>query len=407
MQDGISGRTDRRVFAAPVGGLAAFAVANIGGVVAYLPLLTLLLPIKADLVAGDARIGVLTVAVVAGALAASGANILFGWLGDRALERGKGRRGGMAAGLIATIAAYALVAFAVTPIALVLAILLFQLAVNALLSPLFALMAEEVPDRDKGVAGGLLSLGNPVASAFSAAIVATWFLNEGARLAAVAVAITACFLPLLLRRASPVVEAPAEAAVRSPGLDRRDLVVALIARLLVQVASSVLFVYLLYYLNGISPGDAPSTVATRAGQVLTIAFVAPLPVAILVGRLSDRIRRRKPFLLGAAIVSAAGLLGMAAADGPMFGATMFGMFVMGHAVFVALHSAFAMQLLPDPRRRGRDLGLLNLANTLPSLLGPPLTWWLASPTDFDAVLMVLAALTVSGGVMMLGVRGRP
>jgi MFS-type transporter involved in bile tolerance (Atg22 family) len=63
-------------------------------------------------------------------------------------------------------------------------------------------------------------------------------------------------------------------------------------------------------------------------------------------------------------------------------------------------------LLPNPRRRGRDLGLLNLANTLPSLLGPLLTWWLATPTDFDAVLIVLAVLTIGGGLAMLAVRGR-
>ena len=166
-----------------VGLLAAVALANIGGVIAYLPLLTLLLPIKVDVIAGDARIGVLTAAVIAGSLAASGSNIVFGWLGDRAVERGRGRRAGMATGLAATIASYALVAIAATPVALVLAIVVFQIAVNALLSPLFALMAEEVPDRDKGVAGGLLALGNPVASAFSAAVVATLVLGENGRLA--------------------------------------------------------------------------------------------------------------------------------------------------------------------------------------------------------------------------------
>ncbi len=387
-----------------VGLLAAFALANIGGVIAYLPLLTLLLPIKVDVIAGDARIGVLTAAVVAGSLAASGSNIVFGWLGDRAVERGRGRRAGMATGLAATIASYALVAIAATPVALVLAIVVFQIAVNALLSPLFALMAEEVPDRDKGVAGGLLALGNPVASAFSAAVVATLVLAENGRLAAVAVAIAACFLPLMMRRSAPA--AVAEAAVAASALDDRDLIVALGARLLVQVASGVLFVYLLYYLRGMSPGEDSSMVATRAGQLLTIAFIAPLPVAVLVGRVSDRVGRRKPFLLGAAGVAAAGLLGMAGADGAIAGATMFGLFVMGHAVFLSLHSAFAMQLLPNPRRRGRDLGLLNLANTLPSLLGPLLTWWLATPTDFDAVLIVLAVLTVGGGLAMLAVRGR-
>ena len=70
------------------------------------------------------------------------------------------------------------------------------------------------------------------------------------------------------------------------------------------------------------------------------------------------------------------------------------------------NAAFAMQLLPTPAHRGRDLGLLNLTNTLPALLGPLLAWMLATPRDFSAVLLVLAALTLAGGLAMLGVRSR-
>jgi O-antigen/teichoic acid export membrane protein len=50
--------------------------------------------------------------------------------------------------------------------------------------------------------------------------------------------------------------------------------------------------------------------------------------------------------------------------------------------------------------------LLNLTNTLPSLLGPLLTWWLASPHDFAMVMAMLAVLVLCGGFAMLGVRGR-
>ena len=67
------------------GFLLVFALAHVGGVVGYLPLLTLLLPIKVDAVAGAGRLGVLTAIVVAGALAASVSNIAFGWLSDRAV----------------------------------------------------------------------------------------------------------------------------------------------------------------------------------------------------------------------------------------------------------------------------------------------------------------------------------
>jgi MFS family permease len=145
---------------------------------------------------------------------------------------------------------------------------------------------------------------------------------------------------------------------------------------------------------------------TRIGHLLILAFLIPLPLALLLGRLSDLTRRRKPALLLAALVAAAGLVGMALARTWSIGAAAFTVYAMGSSVFVALHAGVAMLLLPDPRHRGRDLGLLNLANTLPSLLGPPLAWLLATPRDFAGVMLVLAGLTASGGLAMLAVTTR-
>lgn len=381
--------------------LIVFALANVGGVIAYLPLLTLLLPLKVEALSGAARIGVFTACITAGALSASGANVLFGWLSDRSLRRGGGRRRWMVGGIVATAASYAAVAFAQTPVALVAAIVVFQFAVNALLAPMMAIMAEEVPDAQKGIAGGLLSLGSPVASAFSAMLVGSAVLPEAARLALVPAVVAACVLPLLLVRGAP----SAAVVVRTPvPSSRRDLVIAGLSRLLVQLAAVVTQAYLLYYFESIVGGATRGDLPARIGGLLVLVFVIPLPIAVLLGRLSDLTARRKPFLLIAAAVAVAGLLGMAAARDWTGGAIAFGVYVTGSSVFVALHAAFAMQLLPNPAHRGRDLGLFNLANTLPSLLGPPLTWMLAAPHDFTAVLLLLAFLAGCGGIGMLRVR---
>ncbi|MEG8025436.1 hypothetical protein QP162_15420 [Sphingomonas aurantiaca] len=137
--------SDRR----STGFLLVFALAYVGGVVGYLPLLTLLLPIKVDAVAGAGRLGVLTAIVVAGALAASVSNIVFGWLSDRAVTRGGGRRAWLAGGLVATMLSYAAIAATTSAMGLVLAVVAFQVAVNALLAPLLAIMADEVPDAQR------------------------------------------------------------------------------------------------------------------------------------------------------------------------------------------------------------------------------------------------------------------
>jgi len=390
------------------GFLLVFALAYVGGVVGYLPLLTMLLPIKVDAVVtaigGAGRLDVLTVIAVTGALAASVSNIAFGWLSDRSVARGGGRRGWLAGGFVATAIAYAAMAVASTPIALILAVVAFQVAVNAVLAPLLAIMADEVPDAQKGLAGGLLAMASPVASALAALLVATASLNETLRLAILPVVVACCIVPLLLTPAQPI----ARIDPRSPieAVLRRDLALAWSARLFVQVAGSALFVYLFYYLESIAPSVAPGSIAARMGMVMIVGYTVPLPIAVLVGRLADRSGRTKPFLFATTIVAASGLCGMAFANDFTSGAVAFCVYTAGASVFLALHASFAMQLLPNPLHRGRDLGLLNLTNTLPGLLGPTLTWALATPTDFDAVMLVLAALTLCGGGIILAARGR-
>jgi len=383
--------------------LLALALAQAGGVIAYLPFLSLLLPLKVEGIAGEARMDVLTATVLAGAVASSTSNIVFGWLSDRAVSRGGGRQRGIVIGMVLLVVAFAALAASDTAAALTASVILFQVAVNAVLAPLFALMADEVPDAQKGVAAGLLALGNPLASAFSALLVAS-ALGEAARILAIPLVCTACLLPLLLVgarvTAPPIVTAPRE---RSPS---RDLVIAGVARLLVQVAGNVTALYLLYYFESVAPDTNLGSLGTSIGHLLTLAYLVPLPIAVLIGRWSDASGRRKPFLFGAALVAGAGLVGMAFAGGWTAGALAFGIYATGSAVFLALHAGFAMQLLPDPRHRGRDLGLINLTNTLPALLGPALTWWLATPRDFSALMLSLAALTLAGGALLLGARGR-
>ena len=250
----------------------------------------------------------------------------------------------------------------------------------------------------------MLSLGYPIASGVLAAVMAVTALGEGGRLMAVVGAAAICLIPLIAVRARPlpiVDQPPATAA-----LQRRDLAVAWIARLLFQVAGCVLQLYLFYYFESIVPDLPKSVLATDIGRLLIISFIAPLPIALVFGRLSDRLDRRKPFLVAAAIVTAIGLAGMAVAHDWTVGAIAFALYTIGYSVFLPLQAAFSMQLLPDPRHRGRDLGLLNLTNTLPSLLGPLLTWWLASPRDFAMLMAMLAVLVLCGGFAMLGVRGR-
>lgn len=384
-----------------MGFILLVALANAGGVIAFLPLLSLLLPVRIAEIAGEARIGLFTATVIAGAIAASLSNIAFGWASDRTRARGGGRRRWVIVGLILLALSFAAVALAQTAAAIILAIILFQIAVNALLAPLFAIMADEVPGTQMGLAGGLIALGSPLASAVGAVMIALALPGAGAQLAFIVAMVLICVVPLL--RVPSVVAAPVASAT-PPRLAGRDLAVAWLSRLLVQIAGNVLSLYLVYYFVSIDPDLSAAKQVGPIGQLMTIAYLLPLPVAVLLGRWSDRVGRRKPFLVAAAGVAALGLLGLAVARDWSVAASAFALYAMGSSVFLSIHSGFAMQLLPSAANRGRDLGLINLTNTLPALIGPALAWALSTPRDFGPVMLLLAAFTLLGGALVLGIR---
>jgi len=380
--------------------LLIYALANAGAVIAYAPFLSLLLPSRMAVLAGAYRVEWLSLAALVGAVSASLSNLLFGWLSDVTGSR----RGVAAVGLAAIAISYAGCAAAATPMALVAAVAMFQLAVNMLLAPLTAWAADAVPDARKGLLGGLLGLGPAAGALAGVAATAPGIGGEDARLALVAAMMAALVLPLLLvgheERSSPAARAPrttAVAASETATVARRDLVLLWIGRLLVQVAGIVPGAYLLDIVEVLpSPAGRP-----WVARLLAAAMVGGAFAALLAGRASDRAGVRRPFLVAAAAAMTAGLAVMAAGSAQLPVAAGFLLFALGLAVFLPLQATFAMQLLPRPDRRGRDLGLLNLANTLPAVVGPLLAATLVPGHGFSVLLWMLAGGTaVAGGCAM-------
>lgn len=394
-----------RADARPAWFLLLYALAHAGGVMAYLPLLSLLLPLKVEAIAGPGRVGLLALTAVAGAIAASVANIVFGALSDRSYAAAGTRRRWIAGGMAATCASFGAIHAANSGAAIVVAVVAFQVALNMMLAPLLAVMADEIPDGQKGTAAGMLSFAVPLGSIAGAALTALPLLGEGVRLAVLGGVVTAMIAPLLLVLGRVGPRRPEDPAPRQVRAARRiDLAFIWLSRLLVQTAAGVLVMYLLFYFERVAPAAAPLALASRVGQLSGVAFLLAVPLALVAGRASDALRARKPFLVAAAAGAAGGLAMMAAAHSWPPAMLGYVLFACGSAVFFGLQSAYAMQILPSPLRRGRDLGMLNLSNTLPGILGPALTWALASDAGFAPLLWTLAAMTLAGGLLNLPVR---
>ncbi|MGY2733922.1 hypothetical protein ACVWYO_001596 [Sphingomonas sp. UYP23] len=203
------------------------------------------MPLRIEQIAGEARFGVLATAMIAGAVMASVSGIVFGWLSDLSLERGGGRRSWIAAGLVATIVSYLGIASARTPEMLVVAVMEFQVSLNIALAPLVALLAEESLDRQKGLLSGLLAGAQPLGAVMGPLLAAWTTPALGLRLGVIAMVSVVCLVPLLATSARPTAPAVDRRMVVSP----RDMAIAWISRLMVQIAGNVLFAYL-FVLHG-------------------------------------------------------------------------------------------------------------------------------------------------------------
>lgn len=378
-----------------------YALAWGGGAIAYVPLLTILLPVRVSLLAGQGPdVAWLAYIALTGAIAASVGHIGFGYLSDITGNR----RSWIWLGLVLSCGLLFAMSRATSLSGLIGLIVCWQLALNMMLAPLSAWAGDCVPDAQKGLLGGLLAFAPGLGALSGAVVTIPDMASPDARLALVALIVACCVLPVLVVGApSPVVEPnlpmdkPEAGDTENDPPDRRGPMLRMwLARLAVQIAEAALFSYLYFWFRSIDPamGDY------RTARVFSIVLVLSAPIALLVGRWADRRNRPLTPLVACAAISSAGLVGMAMVETLPAAIGTYAVFGFATSVFLALHSAQTLRVLPRPDRRGRDLGLFNLTNTMPSLIMPWFTLALVPHFGFSGLFILFAALALFAALLL-------
>jgi MFS family permease len=366
-----------------------FALAWAGGAVAYVPFLTILLPLRVVAIAGADSVRVLGLITFFGALAASVGNILFGWLSDRSRDR----RPWVAAGLLMSLTVLVSVPVGRDTVSIIALVVCWQLALNMMLGPLSAWAADRVPREMTGFLGGLMAL-SPALGALSGVIATVPGLADAnQRLWLVAAMVAACVAPVILfGNGSPRIPRQDQAEAPPAKFAARMW----LARLLVQIAEAALFAYLLLYFQTLDPAVDESQIARLFGAVLAAA----LPIAIIAGRFADRSARHTLPLALCACGSAIGLVAMSLAGNLSQAVAAYILFGLATTVFLSLHSGLTLRVLPSPQHRGRDLGIFNLTNTVPSLIMPWLTIAIVPRGGFATLFVILAVLAAAAATLL-------
>ncbi|WIY70821.1 MFS transporter [Aquidulcibacter paucihalophilus] len=392
------------------GFIALYTLAQIGAFIAFIPMFNLLLPLKAEAVDLSGKAILLSQVTVLGAVVAGLANLGAGVLSDATRGPWGRRRPWIAGGAVAVAVAHGFIYLADSLWSLLAAIVAFQVALNLMFGPLNAVLADRVPDRQKGTVSALQGLALPTAGLFSALVLAMALEGLAERFLLTALAVPALVLPfaLLVPDHSEPGPRPEGPRISLRVLADQDFRLAFVSRLLVQVSITLNVLYLLFYLQDVAhlPDASFAAPESAFGWLLTAGTIGGLIIGFVGGLLSDRTRRRRVLVMSGGLLIALGAGLMVAQPGwpgPLIAQILFG---IGLGLYSTVDIALVAEVLPERASAGRDLGVMNLAITVPQIAAPLIGLGVLVAFDGELrwVFAISTAFALMGAVVIMGIR---
>lgn len=401
------------------GWIALLVAANLGVWMAFFTPIQVLLPQQVEAIDPDGKETMLAVVTGVGALAAVLANPLAGALSDRTAVRLGGRALGRrhlwtAGGALLGALALVLLAGQRSLLGVTVAWVAAQVCLNAMLASLTAAVPDRVPVTQRGAVSGWVGIPQALGVVLGVLLVTAVVSGTTAGYLAVAVAVLVLALPFALFTPDDPLPAAHRPPLRARRLlagmwidprRHRDFGWAWITRFLVQLGNALGTLYLLYFLTDEVRHPDP------AGGLLVLILLYTLGLVVttvLAGWLSDRTGRRRVFVVASGVVMAVAALLLAVA--PVWSTAVVAALLLGagYGVYLSVDAALITQVLPAAADRARDLGVINIANSAPQVLGPALSAPIVVHLGgYPTLYAATAAVTLLGGTLVLRIRTVP
>lgn len=394
------------------GWIALFATAWLGVWMAQLTPVQLLLPLQVE---GHVDSGRWVDSVVAfgviSAIAGAAALVAFpltGALSDRTTSRFGRRRPWIAIGAVVFALGLAVLGLQDGLVGVGVWWTVSIIGFCILSAALTACISDQVPVLQRGFVSSWISAPQAIGLILGVLLATTLFTGQLLGYSAMAILLVLLVVPFLLfvpdARLDPADRPPTTPAALVEGFwvsPRRhpDFGWTLAGRILVNIGNALGTSLLLYFLMfGLQDANAEDDLLL----LIVIYTVFVVIASIVCGRLSDRLARRRVFVLVSSVIQAVAALLLALV--PQLDATMVaaGLLGAGYGCFLSVDQALATQVLPDPTSRGKDLGIMNIATAVPQavapLVGAGIVWSLGGfPVLFvaSAAFALLGALAVS------------
>jgi MFS family permease len=395
-------------------GLALF---NVGAFMALLTPVRLTLPLKvADLVGDQAKAGAFGLVAAVAAVFAIICGPLAGRLSDRTTSRLGMRRPWIIGGAVGAVLSLLLIAVVDSLWQVVLGWCLATIFINSAQAAANATVADQVPPDRRGLVSGIVGLGTPIAI-LTGSLIVDGFDGGIARFVVPGVIMLVCamlFVGILRDRRlteRPARFSPKEFALSFVFNPRRNPNFGWlwIGRFAIQFGSTGVLVYFVYLLTdrfGLS-GSALTGAVVLANLGSTVAMIVS---SYLMGWLSDRVRRRKPFVAAGSLLIALGLVLIAFAPNPTWVIVAGTIAGFGSGGFLAVDLALATQVLPSRGDTAKDLGVLMVTNPLPQSVVPiiaPAVIALGAATigGYTLLFLLAAVIAVLGAACVYRIKG--
>lgn len=293
-----------------------------------------------------------------------------------------------------------------------------QVGVNMMIAPAVAVLSDRIPENVRGTFSAFYG-GAQIVGSSAGTFLGSKFIENmgtgfaiGAALFAVTGIVTVLIWPRERSSAASVAsvessDATAKLDVKQllrsfipPTKNCRDFYLALMGRLLLILGWNMISGYQLYILQkycGLSVKDSAATISTMS----VISMVVLIVTSMVSGPLSDRLQRRKVIVaIGSVIIA----IGVAI---PCFMPNALGMMLFagiggaGYGIYIAVDQALNVDVLPSQEEAGKDLGILNLANTVGQVLAPVVVGAIVLANGSYAALFPIAVVAVLLGAVFI------
>lgn len=269
---------------------------------------------------------------------------------------------------------------------------------------LTATISDQVPVGQRGFVSGWMSAPQAVGIIVGLLLVTELVTDQSTGYLLLGAILLVCVIPFLRVRDQPLLAAErervtAKGVIQGLWISPRtypDFGWTLLSRVLVSIGNALGTSLLLYFLMfGLDDENAEDDLI-----ILTLIYmVFVIASSLFLGRLSDKLGRRRAFVFVASGLQGAAALLLAFVPDLTVAMIAAGMLGLGYGCFLSVDQALATQVLPDPATRGKDLGIMNIATAVPQAIGPLIGAAAVVVTGGFAAVFVLAALFAFGGAL--------